>query len=100
MWQPGLNPETGPNLFMLDIVDARRVHVPAMSHLLAISCLLTLSFCGHSLESCESSEIEHEETSSLEIHLARQFQTKVPTETEVLPLQIPKKCFAILAFFW
>lgn len=66
------------------------------SHLAAISCLI-LCFCS-SLESCEASEIEHEETSSLVTHLAPQFQTTVSTEKEVLPLRIPRKRFAILAF--
>ena len=73
-----------------------RVYMPTL-HLVATSWLI-LCFCSHSLESCEGSRIEHEESSSLVTHLARQFQTTASTETEVLPLRIPRKHFAILAF--
>lgn len=95
-WLPGLKLGTGPNLFMPDMVDARRAHMPGISHLLAISCLLILCPCNHSLESCKNSKIEHKETSNLMTRLAQQFQINVSTEREALPLQIPKKCFAIL----
>ena len=58
-WLPGLKLGTGPNLLMPDMVDARRAHMPGISHLLAISCLLILCPCNHSLESCKNSKIEH-----------------------------------------
>ena len=77
------------------MVEARRLHMPGISHL-AISCLLILCSSCHSLESRKSSKIEHEETSNLMTHVARQFHSNVSTEREVLPLQIPRKCFAIL----
>ena len=94
-WLPGLKLGTKPNLFMLDMLDARHVRMRAVPCLLAIFCLLVRCPCSHSLESCKNSEIEPEETSSLVTHLARQFRTNVSTEGEALPSQIPRKCFAV-----
>lgn len=73
------------------MLDAQHVHMPAKPRFLAILCLLVHCSCSHSLESCKSSEIEHEETSTLVTHLARQLGTNVSAQTEVSNLLIPRK---------
>ena len=86
-----------PNPSFLAMVNDGRVRMPGISHQLAISCLLHLCSCSHSLESCHSSKIEPDGTSNLMTRMAHQFESNVSTESEVLPLEIPKRCFANLA---